>query len=140
MKIDQMIFEVPGEPTGKSRPRVTKFGNYTPEKTVLYENLIKTYFMIAKGRKRNGHIYMGIKAYFKIPKSATKQDKGLMRIRAIRPTKKPDADNILKIVADALNNIAYDDDSQIVSAKVEKFYADDDDNTPKLIIDIREIR
>lgn len=31
----------------------------------------------------------------------------------IRPTKKPDADNVLKIVTDSLNDIAYYDDAQM---------------------------
>ena len=40
------------------------------------------------------------------------------------PAKKPDADNILKIVADALNGIAYGDDKQVVTAQVQKQYAE----------------
>lgn len=40
----------------------------------------------------------------------------------IRPTKKPDWDNIGKIVTDALNKIAYRDDSQVVACRVEKWY------------------
>jgi Holliday junction resolvase RusA-like endonuclease len=47
-----------------------------------------------------------------------------MKNREIRPTKKPDADNILKAVLDALNGLAYNDDSQIVSARIEKLYSD----------------
>ena len=42
----------------------------------------------------------------------------------IRPTVKPDWDNIGKLVADALNGIAYDDDKCIVDAQVRKFYSD----------------
>ena len=42
----------------------------------------------------------------------------------ILPTKKPDADNILKIIADALNGIAYADDKQVVTAEVQKLYAE----------------
>ena len=41
-----------------------------------------------------------------------------------RPTKKPDADNVIKIITDALNGIAYDDDRQIVALMFEKFYAE----------------
>jgi Holliday junction resolvase RusA-like endonuclease len=38
------------------------------------------------------------------------------------PVKKPDADNIAKIICDALNGIAYRDDTQIISLKVLKIY------------------
>ena len=42
----------------------------------------------------------------------------------IRPTKKPDFDNVTKAVCDALNGVAYDDDSQIVDAMARKFYSE----------------
>ena len=51
----------------------------------------------------------------------------------IRPTKKPDADNVLKVVADSLNHIAYKDDSQIVDAYVRKFYCE----KPRIEVTIR---
>ena len=50
----------------------------------------------------------------------------------IRPTKKPDADNIMKAVADALNGIAYKDDSQIVNVTIAKWYSD----TPRVEVAI----
>jgi Holliday junction resolvase RusA-like endonuclease len=53
----------------------------------------------------------------------------------IRPTKKPDADNIAKIVCDALNGIAFLDDKQIVDARITKWYSD----TPRIEIIIQEI-
>ena len=60
-----------------------------------------------------------------------------MRSGIIRPTKKPDFDNIAKIICDALNGIAYKDDASIVSAIVEKYYADDDN--PKVVATIQTI-
>ena len=51
------------------------------------------------------------------------------------PTKKPDADNIIKSIADALNGIAYADDSQIVQATVNKWWAEES----KAEIIIREV-
>ena len=42
--------------------------------------------------------------------------------KKIRPVKKPDFDNIGKIIADSLNGIAYADDSCIVEATISKFY------------------
>ena len=40
-----------------------------------------------------------------------------------KPVKKPDVDNILKIVMDGLNGIAYPDDKQITDAHVKKRYS-----------------
>jgi len=116
-----MKFTIPGEPVGKGRPRVTKWGAYTPEKTVLYENLVKTCY---DGKLHEGELIMSVEAYYQIPKSTSKRTAELMRLETIRPTKKPDCDNVLKIIADALNGIAYKDDSQIVDARVQKFYSD----------------
>ena len=48
--------------------------------------------------------------------------------------KKPDADNVVKIIADSLNEIAYKDDTQIVDCMVRKFYGED----PKVVVIIQE--
>lgn len=114
-------FTIPGEPTGKGRPRVMKWGTYTPEKTILYENLVKTAY---NGELMQGALGMEVKAYYQIPVSAPKKKQEMMRKLELLPTKKPDCDNVLKIIADALNKIAYNDDSQIVYAKIEKLYSD----------------
>ncbi len=53
----------------------------------------------------------------------------------IRPTKRPDWDNIGKIVSDALNELAYHDDSYIVDARVRKWYSD----TPRVEVEITEL-
>jgi Holliday junction resolvase RusA-like endonuclease len=139
-------FEVPGEPVAKSRPRIytNKFTGLahgvTPAKTVNYENLVKTYAQEAMGE--NCQVYfdgealrMWVTAYFGIPKSTPKKKTVLMAQGTIRPTKKPDADNIGKIVADALNGICYKDDSQIVTFVVEKRYA----LIPKVTVSIQEV-
>lgn len=128
-----MRIEIPGKIQGKQRPRVTKKGiTFTPHQTVSYENLIKYTYKKEKGPFFEGQIKLKITAYFEIPKSKSKKEKELMLKNVIRPTKKPDADNIIKIVCDALNKIAYHDDSQVVSVIFEKFYAEEE----KLIIEI----
>nr|DAG40359.1 MAG TPA: Endodeoxyribonuclease RusA [Caudoviricetes sp.] len=60
----------------------------------------------------------------RIPKSATKAKRELMLTGKIRPTVKPDWDNLGKLVSDALNGIAYDDDKSVVDASVRKYYSD----------------
>ncbi|HBK53259.1 MAG TPA: RusA family crossover junction endodeoxyribonuclease [Syntrophomonas wolfei] len=117
---------IPGEPTGKARPRVTKQGiAYTPKKTVNYETLVQEIYAIEHGNKRlEGQISALIIAYFSIPKSASKKKRQAMIDGQIRPTKKPDWDNIGKIICDSLNKLAYDDDSGIVDGTVKKYYSD----------------
>ena len=69
---------------------------------------------------------MDIKAFFKIPKSTSKKQKERMLTGEIRPTKKPDMDNIVKAVADALNGIAYEDDKQIIECSIKKYYTEEE--------------
>ena len=63
-------------------------------------------------------------AYFAVPKSYSKAKRLDCVLNNLRPTKKPDADNIAKIILDSLNGIAYDDDSQIVELTVIKEWTD----------------
>ena len=62
-------------------------------------------------------------AYYPIPSSKSKKQQRLMEDGTIRPTKKPDTDNVLKVIADSLNQVAYKDDAQVVDASVRKFYS-----------------
>lgn len=137
----KLKFTVLGEPAGKGRPRFRSAGafvqTYTPEKTVNYENLVKLEYRRQCGNHKYGKeipLDVRITAYFGIPKSASKKKAQLMRDRKIRPMKKPDFDNIGKIVCDSLNDIAYHDDAQVVDAQVRKFFSDD----PRVVITIQE--
>lgn len=130
-----VTFSVPGEPKGKGRPKFSsrRVGDKTfssartPDDTVLYENLIRTEYRRQCGDRRfgdNSPLCMTVWAYYAIPKSITKRKRAAMLSGLIRPVKKPDADNVLKVVGDALNQLVYRDDAQIYLATVEKFYAD----------------
>lgn len=134
--VHKIFFTVMGEPVGKGRPKFARQGNYvktyTPEKTASYENLVKLEYQrqTATDKKalfsfnEDTPLLLDIKAYFKIPKSTSKKRKALMEEGKIRPTKKPDIDNVFKAIADSLNGIAYKDDSQIISGTVSKFYSE----------------
>lgn len=127
----EIRFTVPGEPIGKGRPRFSKQGNfvrtYTPEKTVSYENLVKLEYERQCGKEpfsKDISLFMKVDAFYSIPRSASRKKRAEMLGEKLRPTKKPDADNILKIIADSLNGIAYYDDSQIVSCEIHKYYGE----------------
>lgn len=125
----EVCFTVHGEPKGKGRPRFNRTTGHaiTPMDTVNYESLVHLEYMRQCGDRRfpdDAMLEMRVKAYYAIPKSKSKKMKTLMREGAVRPTKKPDQDNIIKIVADALNGVAYRDDVQIVDCLCRKFYSD----------------
>ena len=134
-------FTVPGEPMGKGRPKISTAGSfvrtYSPSKTVNYETLVKEMFAINNCPMLQGEIEVEVTAYLTIPQSKSKKIQEQMRSGNILPTKKPDCDNILKIVCDALNGLAYHDDSQIVTAKVRKVYAESSPRTEVLMTQIR---
>lgn len=114
---------IPGIPVAKGRPRLGKHGTYTPTKTVNYENLVQYCYMDqAEGVKLAGPLKMEILLFFPMPKSYSKKQVELIRAQGMIHTKKPDASNCLKTIEDALNNFAYDDDSQIFYSTVIKFY------------------
>lgn len=119
-----MKFTIPGEPTGKARPRVTKWGTHNTEKTILYENLVKMCYQEQCGGYTEKPLVAVISVYYGIPKSTPKKNIKPMLDGEIRPCKKPDCDNIAKIVMDALNGIAYKDDTQVYLLMVEKFYSE----------------
>ena len=130
--MQSVMFTVPGKPQGKARartyynPAIKKHCSATPENTVLYENFIKDrYLQIAEGMflEREKAVTLRIVARYLPPKSASKKRRLDMLEGRELPLKKPDMDNIVKVVADALNGVAYHDDTQIVRVFAKKCYS-----------------
>lgn len=116
-------FTIPGKITGKGRPRFTISGHvYTPKTTSDYEKLVKCSYLETKSKRLEGPIRVTIAAVFEIPKSYTKHQKIEADMGTLKPTKKPDVDNITKIILDALNGVAYQDDKQVIEVEVVKHY------------------
>lgn len=111
-------FDVFGRVRGKGRPRFTRGGRpYTPKATRDYEAAIREAYESAPGRPSeplSGPIAVSIITHRQLPKSTPKS--------VIREpdTHKPDADNVAKVVLDALNGVAWDDDAQVVRLTVSK--------------------
>ena len=136
----KILFTVPGEPQGKGRPRFNgKSGTtYTPRKTAEYEQLVVLAYRSKCGNTKfppYAALDMRIRAYFAIPASGSKKQRAQKVQGAIRPTQKPDWDNIGKIIADSLNGVAYRDDSQIVDAQVRKFFGTE----PRVEVTIEDV-
>ncbi|WP_289760314.1 RusA family crossover junction endodeoxyribonuclease [Lactobacillus taiwanensis] len=139
MKVE---FTIEGPPVGKARPRVTRTVTYTPAKTARYEDLVRyTAINSFDGVfDKNDPIAVTIIAYFEIPKSWSKKRKALCLSGIKLPTKKPDIDNISKIIMDGMNPKTkrnkqlhkmvevmrgiYHDDKQVTTLLVKKRYSE----------------
>ncbi|PHV69549.1 hypothetical protein CS063_14990 [Sporanaerobium hydrogeniformans] len=135
-------FIIPGDPKGKGRPRIFqnkhtgKSQAITPKDTLSYENLVKWIYQDSiGGPKLEGEIEARVVCMYPIPKSMTKKNRKLIEEGKLHPTKKPDLDNVAKIILDSLNNIAYADDSQVVKLTVEKHYSDN----PRVEVTLTEL-
>lgn len=113
-----ITFEIPGKPMAKQRHRSTRKGNmYTPENTVNYQDYIRwTYTNLKKRLWFKGYVWIKIDAFFKIPKSSSKKNAQLMLDGVMQHDKKPDGDNIEKIIMDGLTGAAYADDKQVTKS------------------------
>jgi Holliday junction resolvase RusA-like endonuclease len=138
----RITFEVPGEPQGKQRARAVSIGRFArlhpDEKSVKYETFIKEMFCVAHPgfTPLDAPLSLCVLALLSIPKSVSAKRRAQMLSGEILPGKKPDFDNVLKAVADALNTIAWRDDSLVVDATFRKRFSD----RPRLVVDIYDGR
>lgn len=134
-------FTVPGPAVGKGRPRVGRvMGHarlFTPEKTVAYESTVRLFASQALGGRppiagpfqTNMHITMGV------PASWSKKKRAAALAGQVLPTTKPDIDNVVKAVFDALNGVTWVDDVQCCSVCVAKRYGE----TPGVHVQVLEL-
>lgn len=137
-----MHFIVEGKPQGKARPRVVrnkytgKVHSFTPEKTANYEDLIRWSYKAAGGVfYANKTLQVDIQAFYPIPKGFSKAKQKDAVNAVLRPTTKPDCDNCIKVVLDALNGVAYNDDKQVVGVSCNKYYGE----SGRLIVRITDL-
>lgn len=145
MKVELVIY---GDPLGKQRPRVSMYNGvvrtYTPAKTTNYESLIRHEYT-CKYDSRAFDNETPIKATINIYFGLNKGDfgkKGLNKsgrekVNQKWATIKSDIDNVVKLVFDALNSVAYPDDKQIVELVATKQYTLD---TPRVEIKLESLR
>lgn len=131
-------FIVHGTPKALKRHRTGKFGNYDPSK------LDKETFLILAHKHRPSKpldcpIKLSLTFQFPRPKSHFGTGKNSERLKDNAPywhTSTPDTDNLVKMVADALNGVYWKDDSCICDISAIKMYS----QSPKTIVVIEEIR
>lgn len=131
--MDAITITLSGEPRGKGRPRFGNGRTYTDAKTQNYEAALRIAAMDAMGRRKplDGPVVMEIEARVPVPESWSKKRREQALSGELKPTKKPDLDNIMK-TTDALNQVVFVDDKQVIKAVVSKIYHE----APALIITI----
>ena len=119
-------FTIQGSPVAKGRPRFARRGNfvatYTPKNTAQAENEIQREALNHIIEPITDPVELSIVFYMAIPRSTSK--KRADTLKNAPHVKRPDVDNLAKLVLDALNGIAWKDDSQVYSMSVEKRYSD----------------
>lgn len=127
--MNAIIFTIPGVPVAKGRPKFARRGNfvttYTPEKTASYENLVKVKAeeaMLGKSLFEDA-VWVGIALYVTPPASWPQKKQRQALDGEIFPTSKPDIDNVLKGILDAMNDIVWNDDKQVCDVHVIKRYS-----------------
>ena len=116
-----MEFFVPGTPVPQGRPRAFqrggKIGMYDPATSKAWKSTVTQVAGYQRDRWHEGALVVTLKFYMPKPKAA----------KPFTPcTKKPDIDNLSKAVLDALNEVCYKDDSQVIALSVTKRYATGD--------------
>ena len=125
--MEYVRFFVPGKPKGKGRPRFSNGHPYTDAQTRGYEcQIVANYRRIAGAFKFPEDVFLSIKIhqYMPIPKSASKANRERMVKGETYPSAKPDLDNVIKAVLDALNGVAYKDDARVVGILSRKIYSE----------------
>jgi Holliday junction resolvase RusA-like endonuclease len=118
-----IVIELSGEPKGKGRPRFARGVTYTPRATRAYETAIR----YAAAQKMNGRppltgaLTVTVTATFPVPVSWSNRKRAAALAGSLPHVTAPDADNLLKIT-DALNQVVWLDDKQIIRATVIKQY------------------
>ncbi len=132
-------FVIHGNPISKGRPRFNKKGwAYTDKKTKDAEVNI---MVAATKRMKESLPYecplmLSIKFYMPIPKSYSNKIRLKIETNGRTHSKRPDLDNLIKLVLDALNGICWIDDSQIIMINAIKMYAAD--NEPRTEVTVKE--
>lgn len=142
MSKDIRAFTILGKPKPKERPRLNKSTGqvYTPKDTAHYEKFVQICYKQqntgAKPFAKGVPLVVRIDTYHAIPKKANKKEREQMQAKGILPTTRPDVDNVIKAILDALNGITYHDDSQVVELDVKKFYC----SNPRVWVQIQEAK
>jgi Holliday junction resolvase RusA-like endonuclease len=134
-------FTVYGEPVAQGRPRFSTQRGFTkaydPAKSKDFKHYVKLVALEHRPQQLlSGPIMMDVKIYKSTLKSFSKNKTALAEEGEIRPVTKPDVDNYVKGVKDALKSVIWKDDSQVVDLHISKWYSEN----PRIEIKIKELK
>lgn len=134
-------FTIPGEVIPQGRPRFARTRNgvraYDPARSREYKSFVQwSTFQLWPEKPLDGPLSVRIVEYRAIPASWSKKRRAEALAGVIRPTGRPDMDNVIKAILDSLNGRMWHDDSQVVSLHAEKRYAE----TPRAEVEIEGVR
>lgn len=115
-----------GDPVPQARARTVRRGGksitYDPNAKLKegYKWQIRSQF---REEPLSVPVAMDVVFMMPIPKSTSKTKTVAMLNGAIHHMKRPDVDNMLKLVNDVLNNLVFKDDSQVVEIHARKIYS-----------------
>jgi Holliday junction resolvase RusA-like endonuclease len=124
----KLNFAIPGVPQSKGRPKFARRGKfvhaYTPSKTAAAEQTLAARAMEFRPETPlDVPLMLDVIFFFPIPESWPKWKRALAATSVVYHTSKPDLDNCLKLVKDALNEVFWLDDRQIWYVVASKRYA-----------------
>jgi crossover junction endodeoxyribonuclease RusA len=130
MEIIEHIIDIPMEPVACPRPRVSKFGAYYPKKYKDFQKQTKAYLKTLDEsyfQAASKPVHIVYTFIFARPKYMTAKKYPSGRILH---NKRPDLDNLVKAINDAIQSAGIiDDDSQIYSFGAHKYYAAKDEQS-----------
>ena len=119
----EALIVIPGQPKSKGRPRFARGRVFTPATTLQYERLVAAAARQVISEPITGNVQVDILAVYQVPKSWAKALQAAAARGDIMPTR-PDLDNVIKIILDGMNEVAYLDDQQVHMISAEKRYGD----------------
>lgn len=126
--MEEIEFFIPAaRPVPKGRPRFSRKSGFafTPAKTRKAEESFTA--LAAEHRPSTpieGAVQLVIAFAMPIPKSASKKDKAAMLAGDLLHTKRPDIDNLAKLVVDAMSEVFFVDDKQVNCLILSRGYSD----------------
>ncbi len=127
--MNTLTFEIPGDVQAQQRPKFSRYGNGVsvrdPKESKDYKSFVRLVAsQVAPDELITEEIRLSIVVYRKIPKSFSKKKHQQAVDGVLKPTTKPDIDNLVKGIKDGLSKVIWHDDSQVTELVARKLYSD----------------
>ena len=128
------MFEIHDTPKPQKQTRFSRGHCYDPSKH--YKDMLQWQIRpYAPNEPLTGPVQVDITFLMPIPASVSASQRRQMISNNIHAIKRPDIDNLAYIITNAMKNVIYKDDSQVVDLCLHRRYAEN----PKTIVKVIEI-